>query len=176
MFQTRTWQRHFSPPFLFRTLSNRSVLSKSSRIKPFFIGGESTSLVLFFFFFFLPRVSRNTSKRKRIGGDHERLPSFFPFFFFRAIVIFRASSGLYRTTVQFSREYRLPPPFKRENIDIRGGFFSLNSGPARPPERVRCFRSRVRRPEHTGSTRWCDVSASSKIREKPIRRGSASRM
>lgn len=38
---------------------------------------------------------------------------------------------------------------KRENIDIRGGFSVWT---LRAPQRVRCFRSRAYRPEHTGNT------------------------
>lgn len=125
-------------------------------------------------FFSLPR---EMYERKRENSRIIVHRSFFLFFSSRAIIIFRTSSG-FRTGQPSSSQgkYRLPPPFRRENIDIRGGFFSLN--PPLPPTGVRCFRSRVRRAEHTGGgRRWsCDVSASSKIREKPIRRGSASRM
>ena len=80
------------------------------------------------------------------------------------------TSPFLRATVESSREYQTSCSFRRENIDIRGGFSVWT---LRAPQRVRCFRSRAHRPEHQRGTR-SDVSASSKIREKPIRRGSAS--
>lgn len=84
-------------------------------------------------FFSLPR---EMYERKRENSRIIVHRSFFLFFSSRAIIIFRASSG-FRTGQPSSSQgkYRLPPPFRRENIDIRGGFFSLNR-PSPQPEFV----------------------------------------
>lgn len=84
--------------------------------------------------------------------------------------LFRLSASFLRATVESSGEISTSCSFKRENIDIRGGFFS-SSAPRSPNESV------ASGPEHAdrnSNGEHGDVSASSKIREKPIRRGSAS--
>lgn len=115
---------------------------------------------------------REMYERKRENSRIIVHRSFFLFFSSRAIIIFRTSSG-FRTGQPSSSQgkYRLPPPFRRENIDIRGGFFSLN--PPLPPTGVRCFRSRVRRAEHTGGGGADDGRVTSAHRRKLERNRSA---